>query len=624
MAPPPPYSEDTDETHLPADEEQDPVLGAIRGKIGSIRPCGRIAGVPGRTTFPSVRDFELEVGKNATRIEKFIAALRALIRDMRRRGSGMRIFTLEHGEAIALDGRERGYRFPYDGDAELFEGAKVTIALGNRTCDGKIVSISAPWLIVSCEEDLGATIGSCVLRIDNTAMIESLADRLEKVRNGEANLNLSLADDVLDNREAQIPLAAIGNWPKSEQSLNSKQKELVTHALANAVTYLWGPPGTRKTYSLSTLNQLLFDEGKRILICSNTNQAVDQVLESLCQTLGIAHPILDAGLVLRVGKTEGLSDFKAYVTIDGIVHRKSLDLQKRKALLEREIQQIRSTCESARRVSDAFQKLDEVKREREDWANQRAALIKSNSDAIAAEQQASRSLAKLETALEKRRVAGIIRRMVTRSESTLRAALSIAQVRKDKETGWLREHRLALVDPKRQVQERDVDTRRETLLAALRGQDRIAAQRLAGEEEKRVAPALREVAEIDKALEGIEKAVMADARIIGATVTKTYLSPDQFKNFDVVIIDEASMVMLPAMYYVSGLAKEKVIVSGDFRQLSPIVPTEQDAIKQVIGLDVFQAAGITKRGKQLKRRPPRGWDASWQAPATRPSTAVAV
>ena len=48
----------------------------IRGRISSIRPCGALPGVPSRWTFPEKREFELEVGKNATRIETFIAALR--------------------------------------------------------------------------------------------------------------------------------------------------------------------------------------------------------------------------------------------------------------------------------------------------------------------------------------------------------------------------------------------------------------------------------------------------------------------------------------------------------------------------------------------------------------------
>ncbi len=227
----------------------------------------------------------------------------------------MRTVTLEHGEAVPLDGRERGYRFPYDGDAELFEGAKVTIAIGNRTCDGRIVSVSTQWLVVSFDEDLGPTIRTCVLRIDNTAMIDAMADRLDKVRSGEAKLNLTLADDVLDNREAQAVSSGAKHSPKTDRQLNTPQKEFVEHAIANAVTYLWGPPGTGKTRSLSSLNELLFDAGKRVLICSNTNQAVDQVLINLCRTLTIAHPALDDGRVMRIGKTEGIpSEFTEFVT----------------------------------------------------------------------------------------------------------------------------------------------------------------------------------------------------------------------------------------------------------------------------------------------------------------------
>ncbi len=161
----------------------------------------------------------------------------------------MRTVTLENGEAVALDGRERGYRFPYDGDAELFEGAKVTIAIGNRTCDGQSASVSSQWLVVSFDEDLGSTIGACVLRIDNTAMIDALADRLDKLRSGEAKVNLSLADDVLDNREAQISTTTIKNPPKSDRKLNAQQMTFVEQSIADPVTYLWGPPGTGKTRS---------------------------------------------------------------------------------------------------------------------------------------------------------------------------------------------------------------------------------------------------------------------------------------------------------------------------------------------------------------------------------------
>jgi hypothetical protein len=460
---------------------------SIRGMVGTIRPCGAIAGVPSRWTFPDKRDFEIDVDKQATRVEKFAAALRALVKDMRRRGSGMRTVTLEHGEAVALDGRERGYRFPYDGDAELFEGAKVTIAIGSRTCDGRIVSVSSQWLVVSFDEDLGPRIGICVLRIDNTAMIDALADRLDKVRSGEAKLNLSLADDVLDNREDQIISPDGKARTKTDQLLNDQQKEFVDHAMANAVTYLWGPPGTGKTRSLSTLNEILFDSDKRVLICSNTNQAVDQVIINLCKTLTTNHPALDDGRVLRIGKADGIPpEYSEFVTLDGIVRRKSVELQQRKKILEQEVQRLRLSTEAAQRVLADFAKLDESERETKDLANKREELKRAVSDAEIAERDASMAVARLQRELSERLAAGVMRRLLMRSEATIRTDLTRAQAQKDEAATRLRSHRLVLGDSEKLAIEQEAVARHRRLAAALRGQDRAAANRIVEQAEKKL------------------------------------------------------------------------------------------------------------------------------------------
>jgi hypothetical protein len=236
--------------------------------------------------------------------------------------------------------------------------------------------------------------------------------------------------------------------------------------------------------------------------------------------------------------------------------------------------------------------MDEIHRERGEMAARRAALAKSVSDAIDAEQASSRSVTIFGRELEERLAAGIIRRLLMRSEAEIRSDLSRERARRDDAERRVREHRLALDDPGRHQRERDLAALHEKLETALRSHDRITAQKLLDHAEEKIAPLVREVSDINKTLESIEKSVVAEARIIGATVTKTYLTRQLFGNFDAVIIDEASMVMLPAVHYVSGLAREKVIVSGDFRQLSPIVPTEQAAIQEVVGPNVFQSAGI--------------------------------
>ena len=54
------------------------------------------------------------------------------------------------------------------------------------------------------------------------------------------------------------------------------------------------------------------------------------------------------------------------------------------------------------------------------------------------------------------------------------------------------------------------------------------------------------------------------------------------------------MVIRPAVWFSAGLASERVVISGDFRQIPSIVPTEQEAIVQELGLDSFTATERTK------------------------------
>src|SRR4030067_638508 len=134
--------------------------------------------------------------------------------------------------------------------------------------------------------------------------------------------------------------------------------------------------------------------------------------------------------------------------------------------------------------------------------------------------------------------------------------------------------------------------------------DRRTVEKQIIEIEARKQPINDEIADINRQLSNIAKAVLEQVRIVGATVTKAFLSPQLFSNVDVVMVDEASMAMLHALFHAGGLSKEKVVISGDFRQLPPIVQTEQQEIHEAVGGDVFQTSGLTRAfgsGRELKR-----------------------
>ena len=63
----------------------------------------------------------------------------------------------------------------------------------------------------------------------------------------------------------------------------------------------------------------------------------------------------------------------------------------------------------------------------------------------------------------------------------------------------------------------------------------------------------------------VKSEVLKKCRVLAATATKTYLKPEDFSEYDVVVIDEASMLILPQAAYAAGLSKDKVVLAGEIR-----------------------------------------------------------
>lgn len=109
----------------------------------------------------------------------------------------------------------------------------------------------------------------------------------------------------------------------------------------------------------------------------------------------------------------------------------------------------------------------------------------------------------------------------------------------------------------------------------------------------------RIIAEIDAKLAEVERQVINGATVIGATLTKTYLSDDiQARKFDTVILDEASMAPIPALWAAALLAENNLVLVGDFKQLPPIVLSNNELTKKWLGRDVFEASGIKDRWEE--------------------------
>lgn len=101
------------------------------------------------------------------------------------------------------------------------------------------------------------------------------------------------------------------------------------------------------------------------------------------------------------------------------------------------------------------------------------------------------------------------------------------------------------------------------------------------------------LAEIDRKLSHVERGIIMGAAVLGATLTKAYLSDDiQARKFDTVVLDEASMAPIPALWVAALLSQNNLIIVGDFKQLPPIVLSQQETTIKWLGRDIFEASGL--------------------------------
>jgi hypothetical protein len=86
-------------------------------------------------------------------------------------------------------------------------------------------------------------------------------------------------------------------------ALDASQRAAVQLCSDSTLSFVWGPPGTGKTVTLASVIEELLAQGKRILLVSTTNAAIDQVLARLATRPWFA-PSVEAGTTLRLGRSD--------------------------------------------------------------------------------------------------------------------------------------------------------------------------------------------------------------------------------------------------------------------------------------------------------------------------------
>lgn len=526
-----------------------------------------------------------------------IEALGLEVAAIRKKGGGTQV-ELRGGELVGQAESSWLYRFIVSEDLNLRDETPVRVTAGQEDVSGVLVSFRDGVLLVALEKDLAQKIPAARLVANDSFLIERLKERLEKTSSGELQFNRPSADRVLglsSIRTADIePDIAV---MQGNGVMNDDQLLAVRRSLGSDTTYVWGPPGTGKTTTLARIVEAHYRAGRSVLLVSNTNIAVDTALERVAERLK-GDPVFHQGLVIRQGpvlKEELRHRFGPQIILEEIVARlgESLRLEK-----EQQARGVASLEEQASSLVVALKNLERIAEARRNCANAERTLSATRSKAIERAQEGKQHRARsanLRADLDKARSKGFVRRFF----SGLNPERLVREIAAEDRAAQASEDAAKAIGgdiTKLESNVREMRNEIDALVPKTRDCPPISdVQSRLGSIRSRLGQIRERQTAIDQELAALEQEVLARCRILATTVYRTYLGKAAPRQFDVAVIDEASMLMPPLVYYAAGLATQSVTVAGDFRQLPPIVMSDEQLARDWLKCDVFEKAGIPAR-----------------------------
>jgi hypothetical protein len=568
--------------HAPA-----PALAPARSADVRMRPPGTPNLPPPRSRSLSTTlklDFDPERGV----VGRYIRGVRALIAELRESRNRWR-YELKQGTRLSSAGNLVFYSFELAEPDGLFDDASVRVELNGATHEGTIAAVREDSIVVALQAELGETVPRAQLSIDSTELLEKLAKQLEGITDTSPDFRKPLADAVVGSA-TMPPVVTPVAYSDPQVPLNESQARARRRVLEQSITFIWGPPGCGKTYTLGEIVRTAFEANLRVLICSNTNKAVDQLLYRVCRTIGEDHLALKQGYIVRLGRIADdklEKEFASLVSVDEIAARRSAELQAFRIDLIADVAGARGDLDRAEAVYRQFSELDRLDH-RNGFLHQSAETSRRNLAALQSALEAV-PMQRQQLAKELSRAQGLLR-IFARSEHDILADIQAAESRQTSLRGEIASQHQTLSE----LHESAVAlaAERAALIQALGGASREQARDACDSAKEHLKLKENQLGSIEARLKNVESSVVRESRVLGVTGTTAYIKSGDIGASDLVIIDEASMMLLPVVWFVSGLSKDRVIVCGDFRQIPPIVSTDEQAISDAIGLDVFRAAGL--------------------------------
>lgn len=225
-----------------------------------------------------------------TYIKEWQQALQNEIAYLKKYGGSRYIVT--NGRLLSKD-EHSSYYFDTASSLRVPVGSAIKLEWGGLKASGRILSSEGKGVILSLEGYLGDLISEAYLLHDPWELLEQLIERFDEIKKSKQK-RARILKLMEPSMEAKHPT----------DKIKSPTHELILRSKYNPITYVWGPPGTGKTYTLARVAANKYLQEKKVLVLSHSNQAVDVLIGEISSFLKKKEKFHEGG-VLRYGSNTG-------------------------------------------------------------------------------------------------------------------------------------------------------------------------------------------------------------------------------------------------------------------------------------------------------------------------------
>ncbi|MEH7525775.1 AAA domain-containing protein [Bacillus sp. JJ1503] len=202
-----------------------------------------------------------------THIKEWQQALQQEINHLKKFGGSR--YSVINGRLLSNDG-PYSYYFDTAISLRIPVGSSIKLEWGTMKTSGKVLSSEGRGIILALEQNFGDLIPDAYLLHDPWELLEQLIERLDEIKKNKQK-RMRVKRLMNPSMETKHP----------EEKIQSNVHELVLRSKYNPATFVWGPPGTGKTYTLARTAANKYFQKKKVLILSHSNQAVDVLMGEL-------------------------------------------------------------------------------------------------------------------------------------------------------------------------------------------------------------------------------------------------------------------------------------------------------------------------------------------------------